>query len=142
MTEIHIHLHPDGERAALGQIDQLLHHTDIAEAALVARIDAAGVDDRAIEDTFPANSRPRKAGARTIAGCPTLISPKSRSSSSARTRNAEISPIDSSGWTAEGVANSPGLALTCNTVPAIGARMVNFSMPACASASSARATLS
>ena len=45
-----------------------------------------------MNDTLPAKSRPRKAAARTTTGCPTLISPKSRSSSSARTRSAEMSP--------------------------------------------------
>ena len=38
MTEIHIHLHPDGERAAFGQIDQHFHHADVAQAALAACI--------------------------------------------------------------------------------------------------------
>ncbi len=46
MTEIYIHLHPDRERAALGQIDQHLHHADIAQPALVAGIDAPGIDER------------------------------------------------------------------------------------------------
>ena len=40
MTEIHIHLHSDRERAALGQIDENLDDPDVGEAALVAPIDA------------------------------------------------------------------------------------------------------
>src|SRR6266404_3229748 len=101
----------------------------------------AGSTMGAMKETFPANSRPRKASARMTAGWPILISPRSRSSSSARTRSAETSPMTSNGCALEGAASSPGLALTCSTVPAMGARIINRSISAAAPAASARATL-
>src|SRR5260370_974651 len=94
-----------------------------------------------MKETFAASSRPRKASARMTAGWPILISPRSRSSSSARTRSAETSPMTSNGCALEGAASSPGLALTCSTVPAMGARIINRSISAAAPAASARATL-
>jgi len=96
----------------------------------------------AMEETFPGNSRPRNAGARTSAGCPTLISPKSRFIEfGAHAQRGDVADqqqrLDGGGR-----RQFAGLALTCKTVPAIGARTVNLSMPACARRSSARATLS
>src|SRR5258707_5267598 len=101
----------------------------------------AGSTMGAMKETFPANSRPRKASARMTAGWPILISARSRSSSSARTRSAETSPMTSNGCALEGAASSPGLALTCATAPGLGGGSRNGSFSAAAPAASARATL-
>src|SRR5262245_5573724 len=72
----------------------------------------------AIDKTLPLISRPRNAVVRTIAFWPTRMSPKSRSSTSARTRSLETSPSTSSGCGDEGLASSPRWALTWRTVAA------------------------
>src|SRR5215470_8561454 len=51
----------------------------------------AGPTIGAMAMTLPGMSRPGNAVARTMTGCPTLIVPRSRSSSSARTRSDDMS---------------------------------------------------
>src|SRR5262249_9414695 len=46
VTEEHINLHADRERTGLGEIDHHLDHPNVAQAPLIARVDATGIDQR------------------------------------------------------------------------------------------------
>ena len=73
---------------------------------------------------------------------PSLILATSCSSTSARTRTIVMSPMTINGISGAGATISPTLALICNTLPAMGARMRVLSRTVSASVTSDRAAMS